>query len=309
MNYLLSIVLLAIGVSFLGDKEIVLSPNWKKGDAQKLLVKKGHKDYLDGELYLESVMVHEVLLTIIEQTDTSYIIEWAMSNRHKEAQKTRATMGTNPWRESLNEILGELTLQYRTDELGSYEELVNIDSTYAQIEEEWLAVLKQKMKLREDSKLPKNLFIEELARTTEEISLYHAFLGKPIHIDTSYNYKDKFATKLGPNILPVNVTLTTKMEEAEKQLLVEEVRKANMTIESLPIPKLQDSASEKEKESWNKLIEGFRLNGMKIEEIKTHKYDYESAYLKHFSHRKIFSSKLEKSEDFLVIESVEHKVK
>lgn len=123
MSRQLFILILLIGFSLnlhsqsLTDSTIAMIAYWELGDQVTYEFEEIEDKLSKGEKTLKTT-TYDVLMTIIDSTENKYIVKWEYSN-----YKTDYEM--KPIEKDLMEICGDIPIQYRTDEMGTFETIEN----------------------------------------------------------------------------------------------------------------------------------------------------------------------------------------
>ena len=149
---------------------------WRLGDKKNLTIKKTVEQTQDGKPTKSSNNTYEVSLRVIDSTKENYTVEWIYKDGGSE-------IGKNPSLKDFNSLLTNLKIVYKTDEVGSFEELVNYDEIRRFLNQAIDLIVKQSkdtVGMRAVVQQLNQVFstregIEQLV--LRDITLYHAVYG------------------------------------------------------------------------------------------------------------------------------------
>jgi|GEM_PF-5119108 len=129
MKYLLSLMitvssLFAFAQNPVTDSSTMTVPYWEKGDNQTYEIRKIKKEFKKGKLVEKKEASYKMTITVLEQTDSSYTVEWQYSDFKTKSEKKEAA-------ELANQLLDGLRIVYKIDELGNFLEVVNHEEIIA----------------------------------------------------------------------------------------------------------------------------------------------------------------------------------
>lgn len=119
---ILTLFFLLIGITAFGqinmaDSTVQVIAYWDKGEKQNYTITE-EKIKLKGiDTTLVEKNSYDVEISVIEQTDSSYTIQWLYKNFK--------TNSTSPIVQKLRGIINDMKIVYKTDELGEFVEVVN----------------------------------------------------------------------------------------------------------------------------------------------------------------------------------------
>jgi hypothetical protein len=90
---------------------------WEKGEKQNYTVTTEKIKIKGADTTARDIMTYDVEITVLDQTDTSYTIEWWYKNLRTNAE--------NPISQKLMSITNDSKVVFKTDELGVFIEVVN----------------------------------------------------------------------------------------------------------------------------------------------------------------------------------------
>ncbi len=185
---------------------------WKKGDTKRLSVRMSKDKDVNGKLTKEGAS-YDVTLRVLDETEDSYTVEWTYENM--------AAQGGNPLMSRLYEMSNGLRVLYRTDEMGSFTELLNWKEVQAHLFK-GLEMLEKQPGIEKDVMKAvvaqvKGIYSskESIESTLKDINIYHS----PYGAEYTLNEKITADTHL-PNILggePVPARIEITMTELDQQ--------------------------------------------------------------------------------------------
>lgn len=101
----------------LKDSSVQAIGYWDKNEKQSYTITTDKFKIREGDTISKSQLTYDVDITIVDSTANSYVIEWKYSNY-------RVT-GGELIRQKIDAIFQDLTIRFKTDEMGSFEELLN----------------------------------------------------------------------------------------------------------------------------------------------------------------------------------------
>ena len=101
----------------LKDSSVQAIGYWDKNEKQSYTITTDKFKIREGDTISKSQLIYDVDITIVDSTAQSFVIEWKYSNY-------RVT-GGELIRQKLDAFFQNLTIRFKTDEMGSFEELLN----------------------------------------------------------------------------------------------------------------------------------------------------------------------------------------
>lgn len=101
----------------LKDSTVQAIGYWDKNEKQSYTITTDKFKIREGDTISKSQLTYDVDITIVDSTANSYVIEWKYSNY-------RVT-GGELIRQKIDAVFQDLTIRFKTDEMGSFEELLN----------------------------------------------------------------------------------------------------------------------------------------------------------------------------------------
>jgi hypothetical protein len=164
------------------DTTAEIVPYWKKGESKLLDIVNTREKYFNNALVYKTNSVSEVLMTVLEETDSVYKIEWHYI-------ETSVSESEEPIVKRLAEISNGFKIVYQTSETGMFQKLLNypeIEKHYAKGMENLMqqygndTVNQQLLNLLESVFYKKN---NVDATFTKEIKLFHFPFGAEYNIN------------------------------------------------------------------------------------------------------------------------------
>jgi hypothetical protein len=123
-NFFLFILFFFLSPIVWGQNEVTDSTTtiigyWEKGDKVRFAFTQATEKYRNGVIYAKNSSNCFIDLTILEATETSYTINWKYSDIKLKEQDS------NPLLPKLIKLTEGLDIQYKTDEMGAFKELLN----------------------------------------------------------------------------------------------------------------------------------------------------------------------------------------
>ncbi len=123
---LLTISLSIVSVFQFGSNDIELYTYWKTGDTQKITIEEGFINYEGDKVVKKDVSTTTVNVSVLEQTDTTYTIEWGFSN-YVEEKVNIEEEEEDEIDKRIEDMFDNVTLRYQTNEYGEILRILNID--------------------------------------------------------------------------------------------------------------------------------------------------------------------------------------
>lgn len=120
--FFLGIVLLVNTTSYcqnrITDTSATCIAFWKNRETRVLQIKRGKEKYDSSKLKSKTTVTYEAHLKIIDSTVNGFTIEWVYKNFNSSDITEKSSFG-------INTIMEGLKILYKTDDVGSFSELVN----------------------------------------------------------------------------------------------------------------------------------------------------------------------------------------
>jgi hypothetical protein len=205
---------------------------WKKGDKKTFTHKKITEKSKEEKIKKDSA-THQVIITVLDETDTSYTLEWRYQGMPSSNKTNKEVAG-------LYMLLNELRVLYKTDENGSFMEVINMDEVLTYLNKSFDLLLKNsdlnhfgsdamdelksilssrqsvEILLLKDVQLFHTLYGSEYSSTkqSEDVELPNVIGGDPFPAVVSYRFTgfDKIKKSIGVEMdMMVDKKAATKM--------------------------------------------------------------------------------------------------
>lgn len=180
---------------------------WKNGETRLLQIKHGKQKYSSSKLQSETVVIYEAHIKIIDSTTDGFTIEWVYKN-FKSADSSEESLA------GVNTIMEGLKILYKTDDAGSFSELLNWEEVrdfYFNLIEEATARKQDKTATAAINQIRGMFESKESIEAVliREIQLYHTPYG------TEYSLRGETIETELPNIsggVPFPAIITVKLD-------------------------------------------------------------------------------------------------
>ena len=180
---------------------------WKNGETRMLQIKHGKEKYDSSVLTSKTVVTYEAHLKIIDSTTDGFTIEWIYKNFKSTNIDDKSIAG-------MNTIMEGLKILYKTDDVGSFSELLN----WKEVRDFSFNTIEHTISSKSENKIT-NAALNQLkamfqskenieAVLIREIQLYHTPYG------TEYNIRGETIETELPNIsggAPFPAIITVKL--------------------------------------------------------------------------------------------------
>ena len=104
--------------NLISPTEVTMITYWEMGDQFNYSRTEEKYRFINGKrkTKYDELITNNVVITVLDQTDTSYLLELVYSNFQIEDDPTLAMK---------NDVFGELKIKYTTDEMGTFDSIVN----------------------------------------------------------------------------------------------------------------------------------------------------------------------------------------
>ncbi len=309
MKYILSIIIFSLLSLFsTNNKNIDIVTYWKKGDTQKIVVKEGFIEYEGEEEVKKEVTSSYVEITVLEETDSTYLIEWLYFDDQTDRLNVEVEE-EDPMDKRIEEMFSTTKFLYQTNELGVFDSVLNLeeilqsmnDSLEVMFREEFVKDKSDELILIEVMKsVEEMIFSERLKQElTNAIANYHAYHGDILVADTLIHYDGEVENKLGGDAIPVKGVTQTKTDTKEKIISITNTQ----TFESEEVKEAIDEGTKKIKmQKRKKLMQELEKNDLIVKDLEIFNYDYEFGWLKYFEKSRTFTSGNKRKVNFTIIE-------
>lgn len=261
MKYFLLVLLVFIGNFVFSQKNSTETrynciAYWKKGDTKTYVIKRKKEKISPGKTERDENFVIETKITILDSTANSYTISWVYGIPDEAKE--------NPLMHSIASFFKDMKFIYKTDEIGSFTELVN----WEEIRDFYVKMLEMQFEgQKKDSSMQKiidqtlALFqSREMVEATmiKEIQLFHTPFGTAFSTkDTSINTKVKVPifndsmpanqhwriTEIGDVGASLKLEIRQEFDSIGAAKLIEEFIKKVNPAEKMGISKIKEQVS------------------------------------------------------------------
>jgi hypothetical protein len=248
----------AFGQNRVTDTSTTTIPYWHEGDNQTIAIVKSRKQYKGSKLKESFELEYTVEMTVLEETDSFYLIEWIYKGLNNEEAKRYNEYSL------LSNMVDGLRVVYKTNEVGTFMELVNYDEVASTLK----AVADSMMGMSSNSEAEamiirmKQLLLTKQGIETislKEIQLYHNVYGLEVYLDDEIIEESYFPNSFGGRPFPTELRLElVELDTAEMTCKIE----VQQTMDKVEGAKVM-------KELWETLSkeQGFKM--FKDEDIPT----------------------------------------
>lgn len=291
------------------SQDVNLFTYWHKGDIQELVVKEGFVEYEGEKLVKKEITASNVRLTVLAETDTSYTLEWFYKD--SEVDRLNVEVEEDPIDQRIDEMFSTVKFVYRTDEYGTFKEILNMEELINAISDS-IDVLVKEMDDFEDeedtamfSEMMKGMFASEAMQDEliRDIWNYHFYLGNVYRADTLIEYVDDIENKMGGEPIPAKGVVTIRTDLDAKTIAINDSK----TFKEAAVEEaINDLAKKLKTAKKKKLKKELKNNDIEVTDIENYRYDVELGWLKHYEKKRIFQTQDARKERFLIIEEVQH---
>lgn len=199
------------------DSTVALIAYWSEGDVKQYTIHSSRTDYKDGTLEIEEKSTYHVTITVLEETLSSYTLSW------------KIRMNDEDLDDPFCSIINGLDIHYKTDELGAFLKVLNIDDVRSAMSSAFNDV---KSKLKKVSS--NEMAIKELERTfsqreaieqvlMKDVQLYHMAFGFEYFLEQKGIYESEIPNIFGgdpyPGIMEMVAIDLNKMDKTCKIII------------------------------------------------------------------------------------------
>ncbi len=288
---------------------VSLFPYWKKGDVRKLLISEGFIDYEDDKVIKKEVEKNTVIISVKNETDTSYLIEWKwteyeIDRLHVEVDEEDAAIDSR-----IEDMFEEIPILFEIDESGNYKHIVNYEELIKMAKDSLTLLMMEDLaedETEEDVEMMMELILSsDLMRDQleREIYNYHYYFANTFPTDTIMEYQELIENEKGLENIPATGIVKIFLTEENMGLHINDTKTldskalgANMLLlgELIEDDEMKDAFSSKIK---NKPIE--------VRQIENYTYNFETGWLKLYEHIRVQKSENKRKESFLRMEGLE----
>lgn len=243
---------------------------WEIGEKQNYTISHEKVKLTDSDTTSRELTTYDVEVTVLEQTDKSYTVQWLYKNIN--------TDNTNPTIQKLLNISKEMTVIFKTDELGVFIEVVNWQEVKDYILKASAALRKEFVNKPEMENILDQLEATYSSKTAIEsasirdIQQFHTFHGAQYKLGEFLEGKMKVPNIYGPE--PFDSDFTVYLDEineennnfvmrASQEVDKEQLTSATLTYLTTLAEKMKVNPPTKEdiKELKNETVTASRIHG------------------------------------------------
>ncbi|MEZ4887675.1 MAG: hypothetical protein R3E32_23275 [Chitinophagales bacterium] len=310
MKYILTFFIFSLLSLFQKDtKQIEVITYWNKGDTQKIVIKEGFITYEGEEVVKKEVTSSYAEITVLEQTDSSYIVEWNYTEI--EVDRLNVEVEEDPIDQRLEEMFNGMKLRYQTDEFGVFESTLNLDELLQTVNDSMEMLVKNgEMGIEEGEDaemfvglMKEIIFSEEMkSEFIRDIENYHFYHGNSFIADTVIHYEDAVENQVRGEDIPVKGLVSIRVNKEEKSISIEDIR----TFDEEKVKQAIGDGTKKVKMSKRKkLMKEVKENRIDLKDVKSHTYDYEFGWLKYYEKSRTFTGDNQRKIEFVTIEEIQ----
>lgn len=298
---LLSIVL---SNSILRSQDVEIFTYWHPGDTQKLIIKEGFIEYENEKVTKKEVTTSQVVITVLEETDSSYVIEWHYTG--EEVDRINVDVEEDPMDEKLEQMFASTKLLFQTDEFGVFQKTLNMEELLEEAMEGLTVIIKEEMVDAEEEEVEMFLnLMQELLMTEEmqdelirDIWNYHYYLGDIFVPDTTIQYSEEIENQLGGESIPVDGTVSISTDRDQWTIDINDLKKFESSAINSAI---SDGIAQLNVPDSKELKEGLEEIMMNVRDVENYTYDFNYGWLKYYERNRITSAQNMRKENFIIM--------
>jgi hypothetical protein len=204
---------------------------WEKGDKQNYTVTTEKIKIKGADTTSRDIMTYDVEVTVLDQTDKSYTVEWWYKNLKINS--------ANPIIQKLMSITNDMKVVFKTDELGTFTEVVNwkegrdfIQKAIKSLSKEFAAIPEMDNVLKQFAATYSS---KEAIESTaiKDIQQFHSFHGAKYKLGEVLEGQTKVPNLLGTEPFDSDFTISLdEINEADDNVVIrfsQEVNKEQLT--------------------------------------------------------------------------------
>ncbi len=281
-----SLILFLFTTPLLAQSDSTLSfiAYWQKGDTRKFKVTKKQQQYKNDELTKNSTNAYVVNFKVLDADKKSYLIEWTFENTLISSNQMPADFfkGLEKYR--------YLTIKYRTDENGTFQEILNWKE-FAGLMNELFDKIPAGMPQKEAENFKKVMVplrqmytsregIEELV--LKEIKYFHWPFGVQFAVNDTLTYEESLPNMMGGD--PVKAKGSMYFEQVDfrkstcrfiNELVLDQEdarRLITQSLDKLMAQASREAGGEKKREEMRKLFAEMKMD---IRDYNSFSYQYD----------------------------------
>ena len=197
---------LSFGQNVVTDTSATLITYWSEGETQTLHISQSKSKFKKGTLISEEASSYTAQIKVLEETETSYTIQWTYKN-------ISALKSKDPFSKRIAKMTEGLKVIYKTDEVGIFSGIVNL-TEIQQYMNTSLDVIISEYENNPDLAPAMNqvraIFsskeaIEQLV--IRDIQLYHSVYGSEYILNEEYSGETLLPNVLGGDPFPAIITV------------------------------------------------------------------------------------------------------
>lgn len=194
------------------DSTVQVVAYWNKNETQTFELRHTKSKIKGNDTLITSNISYKADVTVLDSTATSYTIQWKYRDYIVENMENNVTMA------AFIKIYNGLTVEYKTDELGSFTELLNWeeikkhnDEAFELLKKELNPTLSQTILTTLMEKFSTKEAVN--AYSLKDIQLFHGFFG--LAVKQGEMIEQKVQQEQPFNNKPVNTLITLSLEEID----------------------------------------------------------------------------------------------
>jgi hypothetical protein len=226
------------GQNEITDTSTTIVSYWKKGESQFLTIKRSKEKLENDTIVSSNSFEYEAQVTVIEEKPTSYTIEWTY---HVDPSNAETTLSS-----SLLGICDGLRILYKTDELGTFKELINWEEIRDRLNASYELIAKEYRKKKGMEEVLEN--VKAIFQSKEnielilirDIQLYHTPFGGMYVLNEKLKYHTEITNVFGGDPFPTELTLELtaldpKKDQCKLSMLqsLDQVKSSELIVEAL----------------------------------------------------------------------------
>lgn len=231
-SYLFTLIFCAFNVfsfaqdfpNFISNSEVTVITYWEVGDKAVYHCEKESKRFKNGkeQTRKSSVSEYDLTLDVLEQTDSSYLVEMSYSS----------FSGQDDFDVMMTDVIRDLSIKYVTDEMGGFDSIVNtdelieyslekIDLIMSQLDSTDSSVFQVLENMINTFSSPEN--IEALF--VEDIINIHGLYGLGLVLDEEVVYELEYPTLEGLTLNGLGANTLKSIDKSHDKCMITEVQK------------------------------------------------------------------------------------
>lgn len=221
-----AIALTTFGQINMTDSTAQVISYWDKGEKQNFTVTAERVKISGTDTISRDITTYDVEVTVLNQTDKSYTIEWLYRNINSNSN--------NPTIQTLMSVTKDMKVIFKTDELGVFVEVVNWKEIRDYIQKASETISKDFSEIPEFDKMIKQInatFSSKEAIETiaiEDIQQFHTFHGVKYKLGEVLQVQMKIPNLSGGKPLDKDITVyLDEINEADNNFIIRSIHEVN----------------------------------------------------------------------------------